>query len=146
MVSCPTAFSKANSFSRLTVKLEQTVQFWKSPRMEIAQCLYRIRGRTVRKDNPAIKPVPEVIMTPAGLGLQLPSGNVPQKKKKKKHITIEAMSNKILPVRSMNPSETFQFQGMLIYFIFCKKCWRITFWQMHFHLVRERRTNLLILI
>lgn len=65
------------------------------------------------KDNAAIKPVPKVITTPAVLGLQqFPSGNV-KKKKKQKQIIIEPMSNKILPVRSVNPSETFQFQGML---------------------------------
>lgn len=67
------------------------------------------------KDNAAIKPVPKVITTPAVLGLQqFPSGNV----KKKVQIIIEPMSNKILPVRSVNPSETFQFQAMLKYFIF----------------------------
>lgn len=44
-----------------------------------------------------------------------------EKKKPKKQIIIEPMSNKILPVRSVNPSETFQFQGMLKYFIFSLK-------------------------
>lgn len=39
-------------------------------------------------------------------------------KKKKRQITIEPMSNKMLPVRPVNPSETFQFQRMLKYFIF----------------------------
>lgn len=40
-----------------------------------------------------------------------------EKKSTDYHI-IEPMSNKILPVRSVNPSETFQFQAMLKYFIF----------------------------
>lgn len=67
-----------------------------------------------------MKPTPKVVMTPAGLGLRIPIGNVLQwkKKKKKRQITIEPMSNKMLPVRPVNPSETFQFQRMLKYFIF----------------------------
>lgn len=46
---------------------------------------------------------------------------VKEKNQPEKQISIESMSNKILPVSSVNPSETIPFQGMLKYFIFSQK-------------------------